>query len=84
MQKPLRLIAAPLALALACSTVGCTIYGEKKPPTLANTCRRIAIVAPNANYRGPTLAATRTDGVNHSLMNKHPSSDHSPARGHPL
>ena len=28
-------------------------------------------------------AATRTDGVNHSLMNKQPSSDHSPARGHP-
>ena len=37
MQKLLRLIAAPLAFALACSTVGCTIYGEKKPPTLAST-----------------------------------------------
>jgi hypothetical protein len=37
MQKSLRFIAAPLALALACCTVGCTIYGEKKPPTLAST-----------------------------------------------
>jgi hypothetical protein len=37
MQKFLRLAAAPLALALACGAVGCTIYGEKKPPTLAST-----------------------------------------------
>ena len=37
MQTLLRLIAVPLALALACSTVGCTIYGEKKPPTLSST-----------------------------------------------
>ena len=37
MQKSLRLVAAPLALVLACSTVGCTIYGEKKPPTLSST-----------------------------------------------
>jgi hypothetical protein len=37
MQNPLRLVAIPLAIALACSTVGCTLYGEKKPPTLANT-----------------------------------------------
>ncbi len=37
MQKSLRLVAAPLALALACSSVGCTVYGEKKPPTLSST-----------------------------------------------
>jgi hypothetical protein len=37
MQKLLNLIAVPLALALACSTTGCTIYGEKKPPTLKST-----------------------------------------------
>ncbi len=37
MQNPLRLAAVPLALALACSAIGCTIYGEKKPPTLAST-----------------------------------------------
>jgi hypothetical protein len=37
MQKALRFIATPLAVVLACSTVGCTIYGEKKPPTLAST-----------------------------------------------
>src|SRR5271154_2873965 len=37
MQKPLRLLAAPLALVLACCSVACTIYGEKKPPTLAST-----------------------------------------------
>ena len=37
MQKSLRLVAASLALALACSSVGCTIYGEKKPPTLSST-----------------------------------------------
>lgn len=37
MQNPLRLAAAPLALVLACSTVGCTIYGEKKSPSLAST-----------------------------------------------
>jgi hypothetical protein len=37
MQKPLSLAAAPLALLLASSTIGCTIYGEKKPPTLAST-----------------------------------------------
>ncbi len=37
MQKLLRLAAVPLAIALACSTVGCTLYGEKKPPTLAST-----------------------------------------------
>jgi hypothetical protein len=37
MENSLRLIAVPLALVLACSTVGCTIYGEKKPPTLSST-----------------------------------------------
>jgi hypothetical protein len=37
MQNPFRLAAVPLALALACSAVGCTIYAEKKPPTLAST-----------------------------------------------
>jgi len=37
MQNPLRLAAAPLAFVLVCSIVGCTIYGEKKPPTLAST-----------------------------------------------
>ena len=37
MQNPLKLAAVPLAIALACSAVGCTIYGEKKPPTLAST-----------------------------------------------
>ena len=37
MQKPLRLAAAPLAFVLACGAVGCTIYGEKKPTTLAST-----------------------------------------------
>ena len=37
MQNPLRLVALPLALALAGSTIGCTLYGEKKPPTLAST-----------------------------------------------
>ncbi len=46
MQKSLRLVAAPLALALACCSVGCTVYGEKKPPTLHSTtsaeqCERI-------------------------------------------
>jgi hypothetical protein len=37
MQKALRFIATPLAVVLACSSVGCTIYGEKKSPRLANT-----------------------------------------------
>jgi hypothetical protein len=37
MQKSLRLLAVPLAVALACSAIGCTLYGEKKPPTLAST-----------------------------------------------
>ncbi len=37
MQKSLKIIAAPLALLLACGATGCTIYGEKKPPTLAST-----------------------------------------------
>jgi hypothetical protein len=37
MEKSLRFIAAPLALALACCMIGCTIYGEKKPPTLSST-----------------------------------------------
>jgi hypothetical protein len=37
MRNPLRLVAIPLAIALACSTVGCTLYGEKNPPTLAST-----------------------------------------------
>ncbi len=37
MQKSRRFIAASLALVLACCSVGCTIYGEKKPPTLAST-----------------------------------------------
>jgi hypothetical protein len=37
MHKPLRLAAAPLALLLACTTIGCTIFAEKKPPTLATT-----------------------------------------------
>jgi hypothetical protein len=37
MQKSLRLAAAPLAFVLACAVVGCTIYGEKKSPTLAST-----------------------------------------------
>jgi hypothetical protein len=37
MQNLLKLLAVPLATALACSTVGCTLYGEKKPPTLAST-----------------------------------------------
>lgn len=37
MQKSLRIVAAPLALLLACGATGCTIYGEKKPPTLAST-----------------------------------------------
>jgi hypothetical protein len=37
MQKSLSLAAAPLALLLASSTIGCTIYGEKKKPTLAST-----------------------------------------------
>ncbi len=37
MQKSLRLAAVPLAAILACSAIGCTIYGEKKPPTLVST-----------------------------------------------
>jgi hypothetical protein len=37
MQNPLRLAAASLAFMLACGAIGCTIYGEKKPPTLAST-----------------------------------------------
>jgi len=37
MQKPHRLVAASLAAILAGSAIGCTFYGEKKPPTLANT-----------------------------------------------
>lgn len=37
MQKSLKLVAAALALLLACGATGCTIYGEKKPPTLIST-----------------------------------------------
>jgi hypothetical protein len=37
MQKSLRLAAASLAFVLACGATGCTMYGEKKPPTLAST-----------------------------------------------
>jgi hypothetical protein len=37
MQRFLRVATVPLALALACGAIGCTIYGEKKPPTLAST-----------------------------------------------
>jgi hypothetical protein len=37
MQKPHRLAAASLAAILAGSAIGCTMYGEKKPPTLAST-----------------------------------------------
>jgi hypothetical protein len=37
MLKVNRLAAASLAAILACSVTGCTIYGEKKPPTLATT-----------------------------------------------
>jgi hypothetical protein len=37
MQKLSRLAAAPLAVILVCGIVGCTIYGEKKPPTLSST-----------------------------------------------
>jgi hypothetical protein len=37
MQNPLKLAAVPLAFALAGSAIGCTLYGEKKPPTLAST-----------------------------------------------
>jgi hypothetical protein len=37
MQKPHRFAAASLAAVLAVGTVGCTLYGEKKPPTLAST-----------------------------------------------
>ena len=37
MQNHLKFVALPLAIALACSAIGCTLYGEKKPPTLAST-----------------------------------------------
>ena len=36
------------------------------------------MVAPNANAREPDMAATRTDGMNQSLMNRDPSIDHRP------
>ena len=41
------------------------------------------MVAPNANDRDPAMAATHTDGMNHSSMNMDPSSDQNPARGLP-
>ncbi len=41
------------------------------------------MVTPKANEREPDMAATRTDGMNHSLMNRDPSSDHKPGRGLP-
>jgi hypothetical protein len=37
MPKPLRFTAIPLALLLSVGTVGCTLYSEKNPPTLATT-----------------------------------------------
>ncbi len=37
MQKSPKLVAVALALLLACGATGCTIYGEKKPPTIAST-----------------------------------------------
>ena len=43
----------------------------------------VATSAPKANERDPDIAATRTEGMNHSLMNCAPSSDHRPDRGLP-
>src|SRR5271170_1970162 len=37
MQKPLHFSAALIALLLSMGIVGCTVYPEKKPPTLAST-----------------------------------------------
>jgi len=37
MLKPSKLHAAPLVFLLAMGIVGCTLYPEKKPPTLAST-----------------------------------------------
>jgi len=41
------------------------------------------MVEPNAKDREPAMAATHTDGMNHSLMNEAPKSDHNPRRGRP-
>ena len=43
------------------------------------------MVAPKAKDRDPDMAATRTDGMNHSSMNIDPSSDQKPgARAAPV
>ena len=41
------------------------------------------MVTPNAKAREPDMAATRTDGMNQSLMKSDPSIDHRPLRGLP-
>ena len=55
----------------------------ENPPICPRTWRLKAMVAPNAKLRDPALAATCTEGMNHSLMNIEPSIDQTPWRETP-